>query len=200
MTDDQQKTLSERATAFLQTGTGLLTAVATLLAAIAGLATAFAQLRGDDSTPAAAQSVALVPGDPSDEQLMSHIPASLRSTCRRSTDAEAGSVAAFNCNSRRVVNLQYNLFPSKSELVAGYDEVKRRYGLAADTPGESCREGRFEGEYVPGGSLLCFVDDDGVAAIVWSDDELDILTFAWRDDGNLPALYDAWREGVGPAR
>jgi hypothetical protein len=50
------------------------------------------------------------------------------------------------------------------------------------------------------GRLLCFVDEPGhVAAIVWTHDELDILSFAWRDDMKLPALFDAWQTGVGPA-
>ena len=37
--------------------------------------------------------------------------------------------------------------------------------------------------------LLCFVRD-GVASIVWTDG--DMLSFAWRDDGNLDALYESW--------
>jgi hypothetical protein len=197
---EEKKPLSERAGAFLQTTTGLVTGVATLLAAIVGLITAVTQLRGDDAQPAAAESVARVPGDPSDEQLLSYIPPAFHSTCRRSTDAEPGAVSAFNCTHRRIVGLQYNLFSSTTELATGFEEVKERYGLAGDAPGGSCPEGRFEGEYVPGGSLICFVGEDGVAAIVWTDDELDVMTFAWRDDGNLPALYDAWREGVGPVR
>lgn len=198
---DEKKPLSERAGAFLQTTTGLVTGVAALLAAIVGLVTAIAQLRGDDTEPAAVtQPIASVPGDPSDEQLLSYIPPAFHSTCRRSTDAEPGAVSAFNCTHRRIVGLQYNLFSSETELAAGFEEVKARYGLAGETPGGSCAEGRFEGEYVPGGSLICFVGEDGVAAIVWTDDELDVMTFAWRDDGNLRALYDAWREGVGPVR
>jgi hypothetical protein len=48
--------------------------------------------------------------------------------------------------------------------------------------------------------MLCFVGDDGVAAIVWADPEVDILSFAWRDDGKLAELYDAWETGVGPER
>jgi hypothetical protein len=32
----------------------------------------------------------------------------------------------------------------------------------------------------------------------WTDDGLDILSFAWRSDQNLPALFEAWQKGVGP--
>lgn len=40
--------------------------------------------------------------------------------------------------------------------------------------------------------------EDGTASIVWTEDGLDILSFAWRNDANLPALLDAWRNGEGP--
>ncbi len=195
----EQKPLSERAGAFLQTTTGLITGVAALLAAVVGLVTAVTQLRGDDPPAAAPDAVAGVPDDPDDARLWSSIPDGVKSTCRRSTDQEAGSVSAYNCTYRRVVGLQYNLFPSEPEVVAAYADVKERYGLG-EPAGGSCGAGGFEGDYLPGGSMLCFVGDDGVASIVWTDDELDVLSFAWRDDGDLPALYDAWREGVGPVR
>jgi hypothetical protein len=141
--------------------------------------------------------------DAADAELRSHIPASIVSTCRRATDAEPGSVAAFNCTYRRIVGLQYNLFATSAEMEEGYRVVKRRYGLAGATPGESCARGGFEGDYKPEdrvvGHVLCFIDDD-VAAIVWTHDELDILSFAYRDDKNLVTLFEAWRAGVGPDR
>jgi hypothetical protein len=168
---------------------------------VTGLVTAVTQLSGDDETPAAVASEseeAGTPEDPIDAELWSHIPAEVRSTCRRSTDQEEGSVAAYNCTYRRIVGLQYNLFPSGADLRAGYDAVRERY--AVDGSGGGCAQGDFEGGYLGEGSMLCFVGDDGVAAIVWSDPEVDILSFAWRDDGKLPELYDAWRSGVGPER
>jgi hypothetical protein len=200
-TADDPKLL-ERTTDFLKTGTGVITAVATLLVAVTGLVTAITQLTGDDDAPVAAASSesdeATTPGDPIDAELWSHIPAGIQATCRRSTDQEEGSVAAYNCTHRRIVGLQYNLFPSGADLETGYAAVKERYGVEGS--GDSCEQGDYEGDWVGEGSMLCFVGDDGVAAIVWSDTELDILSFAWRDDGKLPELYDAWRSGVGPER
>jgi hypothetical protein len=192
----------ERATDFLKTGTGVITAVATLLVAITGLITAFTQLGGKDDPPAGGEATALtegVPADETDAQLWSHIPPSLRSTCRRSTDQEGDAISAYNCTWRRIVGLQYNLFPSTPELADGFEKVRHRYGLE-NADGASCPDGNFEGPYAPGGSMVCFVGDDGVASIVWTDDALDIMSFAWRDDGKLDALYDAWTEGVGPER
>lgn len=180
----------------------MITAVAALLVAVTGLVTAVTQLSGDEETNAGSPVVVSegAPSDPIDAELWSHIPSGLRSTCRRSTDAEdeEGSVAAYNCMYRRIVGLQYNLFPSSGDLDDGYAEVRKRYGVGGS--GSSCEDGDFEGEYRGDGSMLCFVGDDGVAAIVWADPEVDILSFAWRDDGKLPELYDAWKSGVGPER
>lgn len=163
----------------------MLAAVAALLVAV-GVVTGATRLTGREDTPA--------------DRLWSHIPAELRSTCERSTSGEPGAVSAYNCTYRRVIGIQYDLFPSTPELAAAYEAVKRQY-LPNGAAGEACSDGGFDGAYEPGGSLLCFVDEHGGASIVWSDDELDILSFAWRtDDGTLRALYDAWQEGVGPER
>lgn len=196
---EEKPSLAARTTEFLKTGTGVITAVATLVVAVTGLFTAITQLSGEEEKSADPVVAASVPADETDAELWSRIPQSLRSTCRRSTDQEAGAISAYNCTWRRVVGLQYNLFTSTPELAAGLEEVRQRYGLE-DADGASCPDGNFEGAYEPGGSMLCFVGDDGVASIVWTDDELDIMTFAWRDDGKLDALYDAWTEGVGPER
>jgi hypothetical protein len=195
---EEKPTFSARASAFLQTGTGLVTAVATLLVAVTGLVTAVTQLGGEDGgeAPAAAPVTVSAESDPSDAELLSRIPPALRSTCRRSTDAESGSISAFNCTYRRIVGLQYNLFPSSADLEDAYEEAKSRYEVGGS--GKSCAAGDFVGDYGDGGEMLCFVGDDRVAAIVWSDPAVDVLSFAWRDDGKLPELYDAWRSGVGP--
>jgi len=201
-----------RLRSFLRSGTGILTAIATLAAAIAGLVTALSQFGGGGSAqPSAAPAAATTPGaattviveSDAQRELRSRIPSSIWPTCGPPVDPEEGSVAACNCKYREIVRLQYNLFASSQELETAYEVVTRRYGLAGAPTGNSCDAGKFEGVYrVAGreaGHLLCFVDDPGhVAAIVWTDDGLDILSFAWRSDQNLPALFEAWQKGVGP--
>ena len=49
---EEKPSLAARTTEFLKTGTGVITAVATLLVAVTGLVTAITQLSGDDETPA----------------------------------------------------------------------------------------------------------------------------------------------------
>jgi hypothetical protein len=176
----------------------MVAAAASLVVAIAGLVTALSRFGGDEEPGAtAATRAATFQEDATDAELRSHIPAALRQTCTRSTDAEPAAVAAFNCKYRRIVGLQYNLFASPAELRTAYQDVKGRYGLDRASAEGSCAQGYFEGDYRGRGSMLCFVDST-VASIVWTDDDLEILTFAWRNDGLLPELFDAWKAGVGP--
>jgi hypothetical protein len=202
-----------RATSFLKSTTGILTAIATLVAAVAGLLTALTQFRGDDSpppvatpapapSPPAAATTVVVESD-AQRELRSHIPDSIWPTCGPPVDEEEGSVAAFNCRHREIVGIQYNLFASATDLEAAYNAVKRRYGLTGASPDGSCEAGDFEGPYRSDGQVvgdvLCFVDREGhVAAIVWTHERLDTLSFAWRDDQNLAALFESWQNGFGP--
>lgn len=197
---------------FMTSGPGLITAAATFIAAVTGLITALTQLGGDgdSASPAGKQSTAppttvTAALDPSERELRSRIPDEILASCGRPEDPEPTAIAAINCKYRAIVGLQYNLFASSTELEAGYRDVKSRYGLTGALSGGSCAGGRFEGDYLAGnrvaGHLLCFVSaEDGVAAIVWTDKLLDIMSFAWREDGKLAALFDAWAEGVGPER
>lgn len=167
-----------RLTAFLQSGTGLITAVAALIAAIVGLVTLVTQIGGGDGKPSPAQGgVTTVVGTdtPSQQELRAAIRATIRPTCGPPKDPEENAVAAFNCTYREIVNLQYNLFASKADLRRGIERVKARYGSRSHECGSK--------------PLLCFVRD-GTASVVWTDG--DMLAFAWRDDGNLDALYESW--------
>src|SRR5215203_3475903 len=98
-----------RLTSFLQTTTGLITAVTTLLVAVVGLVTAFSQLRGEDDDPPPASITTVLGRDSAAEtELRSYVPAAVRSSCGAPKDAEEGAIAAFNCTYREVVNVQYN--------------------------------------------------------------------------------------------
>jgi hypothetical protein len=193
-----------RAKSFLKSTTGLVTAAATLLAAIAGLITAFTQIGGGHSTAGGTPGTTstttttapLVLEDTSVRELYSHVPASIQPTCTRPKYPEETAAASMNCSYRYLIGLQYNLFASSSELEADYRDVKKRFGVTPKRTG-SCAQGPFEGRF-GGGHLLCFVQSDGTASIVWTTPKLQIMSFAWREDGKLPALYDAWQQGFGP--
>lgn len=192
-------------TAFLKSGAGVVTAITTLIVAIAGLVTAVNQFGGDSEQPPSTPTATATAGagaalaSDADTELQSHIPTAIWSSCGPPVDAEEHAAAAFNCKYRQVVGLQYNLFASAQEMEETYADIKRRYKLEGALNADSCGAGPFEGDYPLGGHLLCFIDDPGhVAAIVWTDGDLDILSFAWRDDMNLSALYEAWQQGFGP--
>ena len=203
----------ERMTSFLKSGTGILTAIAALVVAVGGIVTAVSQIGGGSSskqaappaqvtTPVAATTVIAESG--AQHELRSHIPGSIWPTCGAPRYPEETAVAAFNCKYREIVGLQYNLFASSQELETAYQGVKRRYGLAGSTNATSCDKGRFEGVYrVAGGDVghvLCFIDRPGQSAsIVWTDDRLDIMSFAWRDDLELAPLFEVWQKGLGPS-
>jgi len=170
-----------RWSAFFKSGAGMLTAAATLLAAIAGLVTAVTQLRGDDGR-AGAEAVTVVAGETAAErELRSYIPTAIRPTCGPPKYPEPNAVAAFNCTYREIVGLQYNLFASDTDLRKAVAVVRKRYGSRHDCGPKP---------------LLCFVGDDGVASVVWTDEGADVLSFAWRDDGNLDALYESWAQAI----
>ena len=172
-----------RLSSFLKTGTGMVTAVATLLAAIAGLVTAGKQLSGDHaSSSPATPAVTVVGSDTAAErELRSDIPPAISPTCGSPKYPEEGAVAAFNCTYREIVGLQYNLFASGADLGKAIAKVQDRYRSSTHQCGSK--------------PLLCFIRN-GEADIIWTDQHANILAFAWRDDGNLDALYESWRTAI----
>ena len=174
-----------RFTTFLKTTTGMVTALATLLVAVGGLVTAAWHLGGDDgNSPAAAVTVETTGSGYTvyPPELRSAIPAGILPTCGRPKYPEETAIAATNCTYREVVNLQYNLFASDVELHQDVASVRKRFG------------DKHECGTKP---LFCFVQDNGEADIVWIDEPKRIMGFAYRDDGNLEALYESWRELAG---
>jgi hypothetical protein len=174
-----------RFTTFLKTTTGIVTALATLVVAITGLVTAMKHLVGTSgaSTATSATVERTTSSDTlSSPDLRAAIPAQIRPTCRPSgpTDyPEETAVAAANCRYREVVELQYNLFASDVELRQDLTSVRRRFGDKHECGSKP---------------LFCFVQDSGQASIIWIDEPKRMLGFAWRDDGNLDALYESWNE------
>jgi hypothetical protein len=169
-----------RFSSFLKTTTGMVTAVATLLVAIAGLIAAVKQLTGSQGSSEPVAVTTVVNGDtPSERELRSHIPAEIRPSCGAPINPEETAVAAFNCSYREVVKLQYNLFASDLELRRDVARVRKLYG------------DKHECGTKP---LLCFQQSSGEADIVWIDAPANIMGFAYRDDGHLDALYESWRK------
>lgn len=169
-----------RFSSFLKTTTGMVTTVATLLVAVAGLIAAVKQLSGSQGNSKLVAVTTVVNGDtPAERELRSHIPTEIRPSCGPPVNAEETAVAAFNCTYREVVKLQYNLFASDLELRHDVARVRKLYG------------DKHECGTKP---LLCFEQSSGEADIVWIDEPANVMGFAYRDDGHLDALYESWRK------
>jgi hypothetical protein len=169
-----------RFSSFLKTTTGMVTTVATLLVAVAGLIAAVKQLTGSQSSAGPAAATTVVSGDtPAERELRSHIPLEIRPSCGPPVNPEETAVASFNCTYRDVVKLQYNLFASDVELRDDVARVRKLYG------------DKHECGPKP---LLCFEQSSGEADIVWVDEPASIMGFAYRDYGHLDALYESWRK------
>ena len=168
-----------RFSSFLKTTTGMVTTVATLIVAVAGLIAAVKQLSGSQGSSAAAVTTVVNGDSPAERELRSHIPAEIRPTCGKPVNPEETAVASFNCTYRDVVKLQYNLFASDVELRQDVDRVRKVYGDKHECGPEP---------------LLCFRQSSGEADIVWIDAPANVMGFAYRDDGHLDALYESWRK------
>jgi hypothetical protein len=189
-----------------------VTAATALIAAIAGLVTAFSQFTGDSTPPPAAPatsagtdtSAAVMDSDPQ-RWLRSHVPSSIRASCGPSEAPEEGAAASDECIYPEMKGIQYNLYASTGQMERTYERVKGDYQDARAWTGDSCGAGAYEGDYRDGdravGHRLCFLYYEKgrrKSAIVWTDNRVNILSFAWREDTNLAALVDAWDTGVGP--
>jgi hypothetical protein len=169
-----------RFTTFLKTTTGIVTAITTLVVASAGLVTAVRHVGSDSGgSQGAALTVTTGSGYAVDPALRSAIPDGVLPTCGEAEYPEETAIAATNCRYHKVVKLQYNLFASDVDLRQNIAKVRKQYG------------DKHECGKKP---LLCFVKTDGEADIVWVDPNNTVMGFAWRDDGNLPALYESWNE------
>lgn len=163
----------------------MVTALATLLVAVGALVTAARQLGGDggDSHPAAATVETTGSGyTVYPPELRAAIPSNILPTCGRAKYPEETAIGATNCTYRELVNLQYNLFASDVELQQDVASVRKRFGDKHECGSKP---------------LFCFVQDNGQADIVWIDESKRIVGFAFRDDGNLDALYESWKEIAG---
>jgi hypothetical protein len=195
--DSPRESKAARTTAFLKSGTGLVTATTALIVAIGGFLTAIGKLDGGDDQPPAKTATPASTGT-SLHRVRSYVPSGIADSCGASDAPEDGSTAALDCSTEGVDGIQYNLFASASTMARAY--ARQRHKLGGDRSG--CANGTFDGEYVVDGRrrgrLLCFVHHPGEAAIVWTNDDLKVLSFAWRDDEDPEALYEAWKPGLGP--
>ena len=146
-------------------------------------------------SPSADSAVAL-------EELLSHIPGSIRESCAlRPLDADDiqadGELVAVSCPQSDEMNVLYSLYEDVESLDAEYDvlhEVAEIIG--ADMSADDCAAGSFDGVWRFGngeeaGRMICFVAF-GTSSIDWSHPATRILSMITHAGGGKAAAYDLW--------
>ena len=99
--------------------------------------------------------------------------------------------------------VEYYQFRSPEAMDAYYQKVRNRWGVRDS--GQCGTRERSEGAYAIGvhqnvGRYLCIPKDaEGDAIIYWTDNRLNILTRAYRNDDDIKALYRWWQDDAGPS-
>jgi len=111
----------------------------------------------------------------------------------------AAIVCAANGGAETVV---YYEFRSREAMESQYQELRQYWGVRDS--GQCGTRERSESAYDIGGRryvgrYLCIPSNaEGDAIIYWTDNRLDILTLAYRNDDNIKALYRWWQDDAGP--
>jgi hypothetical protein len=140
--------------------------------------------------------------DANEAALLAHVPSAIAPTCSRYDAALGNPIAAIICRpSSGAAHVQYSLFASAADMTKAYANVPGTGGISGgDCSTDKRAEAAwfFSGNSTPGGRLECFQDSTGHAAIYWTFDSLQILTWADRNDTDNLALYQFWLKDAGP--
>ncbi len=138
---------------------------------------------------------------PQQEELIAHVPASFRSTCRPSDDDIRGAIAVVACGPTSGAGLvKYVQF---TDLRSMYRLYLRRAMLVRPPDGPTCdsvppdfhAESRYQADGRGSGRHLCFTNDDGKPQTEWTNE--DLLIYAAAEGSDASALI-AWWRAAGP--
>ena len=107
--------------------------------------------------------------------------------------ATARSTVVCRFRSGTITGVTVRLYddPAAAEAAyVGWQDTLHDHGVA-------CEDDSFEGPWSRDGRegrLLCYVADDGLAYLFWTDTEIPVVGLAWRTDGYLKGLYSWWVE------
>lgn len=136
-----------------------------------------------------------------DEEVRTFVPAALEVFCEP-FDTGGATRASLTCQPQALPAdfVSYDYYDSVEQLRADYDALRGDYGVGADVTDFCPTEGEwFEGEEVTPGRLACAFDDELGTVLFWTDERVNVITFAARFDGDAEALREWWRDnGMGP--
>jgi hypothetical protein len=153
-----------------------------------------------------------------ERQLLQHVPFVLHVDAARVSfregvrcdrvETEGAAIAGFECELRSAEadRVRYTRYPTRPEMLRAYDAavdtagVPRYQGACKDgPPAEGNWQSSFTGavgSVLPDGRVLC-VERDGVGTIVWSHDDLRVLSET-SSTGPWRGLYRFWSTVAGP--
>jgi hypothetical protein len=137
-------------------------------------------------------------------QLMRHVPADLAPTCQQ-LPPDPGAIASVTCTTEDgQIKAGYALFPDQASMDALYSQVLSSTGLQSDS-GDTCSTASgwpHEGGYTIGGEpvgrLFCTQSQDNHPVIVWTENQLLVLTAASHLGDDMDSLYQFWLNDAGP--
>jgi hypothetical protein len=193
---------------FWTTGAGIVTALATLLTAAAGLIVALGQVGviggGSQASvapppPAPVQPAAAGGSDADERRLLEHVPVGIRADCGTTAYHGEQALAAVDCSQADVSDLHYELFASKADLEEHW-AVRRNAAGGAD--GDCARGEAGESEYTRDGDgvvgdLVCY-EGEGKSWLEWTHEPTLVYAYAARSGGDLAALHAWWADVPGP--
>lgn len=138
-----------------------------------------------------------------EQQLQTHIPATIRDTCRQ--EQRLGRAGFSLMCEHRETTLFYDQFPNNAEMETYYDSRVREFGISPGTEFCDVAEraenayARTRGDEQPElGRLVCS-RVGGKAVFIWTDRRVNIAVEAQRGDRNNERLFGLWaRAEFGP--
>jgi hypothetical protein len=140
---------------------------------------------------------------PGEGILLSVVPEQLRGTCQENKEEFfKDALVSVKCNSgdSGVPEIRLGLFEHVEPFYEAYSGSVRGRKVAVNSGTENCaknKPGEASWEYEdlgsPGGRVLCYRDENGDAWIEWTYDAQRVYAFAYRQDGDISALYKWWR-------
>jgi len=157
----------------------------------------------ETETPAPTETAAGSPAASVDE-VLAHVPTSIRGSCRQSSPDHpaSGLRVEVTCEPAAAnVTLKYDLYDSNDAMDAAYDTLHAGAdALGADYSEDNCRKGSYDGTYTidkkPAGRLTCY-DELGSSLVIWTHTPTSILSIINDQDGDADAAHQLWLD-AGP--
>lgn len=126
-----------------------------------------------------------------EKTLRSHVPLDTRDTCVRGARLPGGALAALDCRSPGANAVSFSLMSDKDAMAAGYEALRAHTGVArgTGTAGNCPYEYSYVSKDLSTGRELCSTNESTQDVhVIWTNEQLTILTVAARTDGNVAEL------------